>query len=175
MAGAAPGVGALSAIGAAGLSLGIQYAWTKYQQEQQYYGQKDSRNAAATTVDRKVVLASHESGQGQCVREPCYGVGVQWIQRQLGNYPGTHDPYNFFLDIFCDCKLEGMFFNGSNHQIPGIKVNIPTKIPLEINVGLGRPVTNFYLEIYGPLGTGRLDIPFRWAPPKTRALPHTAI
>ena len=45
--------GALYVIGTAGLSLGIQYAWAKYPQEQQYYGQKGGLNAAAATVDRK--------------------------------------------------------------------------------------------------------------------------
>ena len=179
--GSDPGIGALYAIAAAGLAVGVQYA---YNQWQQYQAAKAYQAAHAPTADQagKVspanhgVLAGSNSGQGHCTTQPCYGVGAQWIQRPPGHYPGSHDPYNFFLDIFCDCKLTGMFFDGGNPQLPGRPVNIPTgKIPLDVNIGLGGPVRNFYLEIYGPLGTGRLDIPFRWAPPQTRSLPHTAI
>ncbi len=169
-----PGIGALYAVAAAGIALGVQYAYNKYQS---YLDNKARQLVNATAQDKShVVLAGSNSGQGHCTTQPCYGVGVQWIQRPPGHYPGSHDPYNFFLDIFCDCKLTGMFFDGGNPQLPGRPVNIPTgKIPLDVNIGLGGPVRNFYLEIYGPLGTGRLDIPFRWAPPQTRSLPHTAI
>ena len=51
VAGADPGIGVLYVIGAAGLSLGIQYAWAKYQQEQQYYGQKGGEVAANQRID----------------------------------------------------------------------------------------------------------------------------
>ena len=115
--------------------------------------------------------ASYNSIRGGCITpNGCYGAGAYWhrIPNQT-HHAGKYDPYNFDLNVFCNCNLPAEFSLSPN---PSGRKNFDIPSVIEgVNVGLSKPVSQFYIHIYGKRGTGTLFVPFRWAPPQTRPLP----